>query len=68
MTLDPLLLQAPKPPQPEAATSRITFVVLSAVEIKVAAAASIINDCGSNNHLPVCPLGADVSTTKPVAN
>ena len=59
-------MQLPIPAQLEAVASNVTLVVFRALESSVAAALSMMIVRGSVSQLPVLPLGAVVSTTKPL--
>ena len=59
-------MQLPIPAQLDAVASNVTLVVIKALDKIVAAVLSMMIDRGSVNQLPVLPLGAVVSTTKPL--
>lgn len=59
-------MQLPIPAQLSAVASNVTLVVLRALDNSDAATLSMIIDSGSVNQMPVLPLGAVVSTTRPL--
>ena len=61
-----LVVQLPIPAQLDAVASNVTLVVFKALDKIMAAVLSMMIDRGSVNQLPVLPLGAVVSTTKPL--
>ena len=61
-----LWVQVPIAAQALAEASKVTLVVDKALDTMAAALLSMTIESGSVNQLPVLPLGAVVSTTKPL--